>query len=313
MEIAEFKNAFYIKLGSKGRWAEDSISKRIVRIGWSKVKVDDIINGNWDRIRNIIKQDYDERGKTKGSTQDYNALKRFCDATIEDVFITFYDGKMFWCNLVEGPVEQDEISKFRRTKNGWSCHPINNPDKSLHSNDISGEISKTQAFQGTLCRFSEREEKIITRILNENSNPHVTYIQDCKEKICIETVELLKELHWKDCEILTDLIFIQTGWRRVSMQGGTMEFTDMEYFDLINNEKYAVQIKSGAKKKDFEIYEEKLGNRGFRKLFFVVFNPDNSIADLKNDRSDIEILYGKKLAELIFDLGLLGWVLNKFF
>ena len=317
MEAVKFENAYYIKLGAKGIWAEESINNGIVRIGWGKVSLENILNGNWDDIRNVIKKYYDERGKKTGTTQDYEALKRFCDATANDVFITFYKGIMYWCNLDNSPMEMDLISKFRRTINGWSCKSLNDSAKELSSNDISGRISKTQAFQGTLCRYKDTEKdnevEIINRIINGYQNPNVEEIKKFKYEICRLTIELLQHLHWKDCEILSDLIFIQSGWRRVSMQGGSMEFTDMEYFDPINNEKYAVQIKSGASKKDFEKYEKDFSNRGFRKLFFVVFNPENSLDKVKNERRDIEILSGDKLATLIFDLGLLEWVLKKSF
>lgn len=236
---------------------------------------------------------------------------------MQDVFITFHKGLLHWCNLDDSPVEEDLTSKFRKTKNGWSCKSLNDSTKALSSNDISGRISKTQAFQGTLCRYKDTEKdnevEIINRIINGSQNPNVEKIKKFKYEISKLTIELLQHLHWKDCEILSDLIFIQSGWRRVSMQGGSMEFTDMEYFDPINNEKYAVQIKSGASKKDFEKYEKDFSNRGFRKLFFVVFNPDISLANLKTERSEVEILSGDKLAALIFDLGLLEWVLKKSF
>lgn len=317
MEEVKFKNAYYIKLGAKSCWTEESIAKGIVRIGWIDNSLEDIHNENWDKIKKEIKHDFDTRKKKNGSTSDYNALKHFCYATDQDVFITFHRGLMYWCNLDDNRVEEDLTSKFRKTKNGWSCKSINGSTKPLHSNDISGRISKTQAFQGTICRYKDtqkdNEVEIINRIINGFQNPNVVLIKNYKYEICKLTTELLQHLHWKDCEILSDLIFVQSGWRRVSMQGGSMEYTDMEYFDPINNEKYAVQIKSGASKKDFEKYEKDFSNRGFRKLFFVVFNPENSLDTLKNERNDIEILSGDKLAALIFDLGLLEWVLNKSF
>ena len=123
----------------------------------------------------------------------------------------------------------------------------------------------------------------------------------------------MKDLHWKDCEILTDMIFQQTGWQRVSMQGGSMEFMDMEYLDPINKETYAVQVKSGANKSDFINYAEKFNERVNRKFFFIAFNPDSSLEQYKNENVNIELLFGDKLSELIFDLGLLNWVLNKSF
>lgn len=313
MEEVKFENAYYIKLGAKGGWAEKSINNGIVRIGWKDVSLDDIISSNWDNIRKVIKKDYDDRGKKSGTTTDYNALKLFCDANEQDVFITFHKGMMYWCNLADIPVEKDDTSKFRKTKNGWSCKPLNGSGKAFNSNDISGRISKTQAFQATLCKYSEEETEIICRIINDIPNRKVAEIQDKKKEICGIITELIKDLYWKDCEILADLIFQQSGWHRVSMSGGSMEFMDMEYLDSINNERYIVQVKSGAKLTVFKEYEQKLLEREFKKLFFVVFHPDESLEKYKNERKDIEILFGDKLSGMIFDLGLVNWVLKKSF
>ena len=313
MEELKFENAYYIKLGAKSCWTEDSIKKRIVRIGWKDISLDDILNEDWDKIKKAIKQDFDTREKRNGSTNDYNALKKFCEATDQDVFITFYKGFLYWCNLDDCPIEEDLTSKFRKTKNGWSRNPLNRSAKAFNSNDISGRISKTQAFQATLCKYSEEETEIICRIINDVPNPKVADIQDKKKEICKIITELIKELHWKDCEILADLIFQQSGWHRVSMPGGSLEFMDMEYLDSINNERYIVQVKSGAKLTVFKEYEQKLIEREFKKLFFVVFHPDESLEKYKNERKDIEILFGYNLSEKIFDLGLLEWVLKKSF
>ncbi len=311
MNTITFNNAYYIKLGKKGKWVEESLSKGIARIGWDSVTIEDIQRQNWEDIRCKIENGYISSGKKNGAKQDFNALRRFCDATVYDVFITFYKGKMYWCNFDNSPIESDSISKYRRTLNGWSCKTVNEIKSILYANEISGEISKTQAFQGTLCRFNERETYVIERTLNGTLNPNVESILNYKTKIVELISELLKELHWKDCEILTDLIFLQSGWRRTSMKGGSMEFTDMEYYDPINNERYAVQIKSGANEKDFDDYKKRFIGRDFRKLFFVVFNPDKSIFTVKNDSSEVEILYGEKLSTLIFDLGLLEWIMKK--
>ena len=237
-------------------------------------------------------------------------MKIFCDATDIDAFITFFKGKMYWCNLDNSLIEQDSISKFRKTITGWSCSNINDKNQIQYSNEISGEISKTQAFQGTLCSFNAREIGIIKRTISGTLNENVEIIMNYKRKICDITTELLRELHWKDCETLTDLIFLQSGWRRVSMKVGSMEYTDMEYYDPINNDKNAFQIKSGEKKKDFEKYKEDFIDRDFRKIFFVDFKPDNALSEIIKEKTDIEILSGKKLATLIFDLGLLEWKLR---
>jgi hypothetical protein len=97
------------------------------------------------------------------------------------------------------------------------------------------------------------------------------------------------------------------------MSGGSMEFMDMEYLDSINNERYLVQVKSGASLSDFKKCEQEIIGRKFKKLFFVIFHPDKSLEFYQNERPDVDILFGYKLSELIFDLGLLNWVLKKSF
>ena len=313
MEEVKFKNAYYIKLGEKGKWAKESIEIGIVRIGWDLVSIDDIKDKNWDNIRKVIKKDYDDRDKKNGATQDFEALKRFCEATEEDIFITFHNGFMYWCILDHSPIDRDIKSKFRKTLDGWSYHPLKSSIKVFNSNDISGRISKTQAFQGTLCKFTEDESDIINRIINDFPNPKVNEVRAKKKEICVIITELIKDLHWKDCEILADLIFQQSGWHRVSMPGGNMEFMDMEYIDSINNERYIVQVKAGANLSIFKEYEQKISGKEFKKLFFVVFHPEKSLEQYVNQNKEIEILFGEKLSEMIFDLGLLNWVLNKSF
>jgi hypothetical protein len=198
------------------------------------------------------------------------------------------------------------------TLDGWSCYPLNS-NKELLSNEISGRISKTQAFQGTLCSYTDDKEKIIiSRLLNGEPNENVNNINSLKDEILEKIEYLFKELYWKDCEILADLIFQQAGWRKISMSGGSMEFIDMEYVEPINDIHYAVQVKSGANAKDVEEYNKKLEGTNFEQLFLVVFHPDDSINDeLQSKFNKVEIVYGKRLANYIFDLGLLDWLLKK--
>lgn len=313
MKMINFKNAYYIKLGEKGSWAEDSIANGIVRIGWSKAHIDDIQKDNWNVIQNVIKQDYINRGKKTGWTSDYNALEHFAKATDKDVFITFYNQNMYWCQVDDTAIRQDNKSKYRKTQNGWSCSPLIDPNRVFHSNEISGKISKTQAFQGTLCMYKPEEVDIINRIINGISNPVVAQIQAKKKEICELITTILTDLHWKDCEILTDLIFQQSGWHRVSMAGGSMEFMDFEYVEPINNDRYIVQVKSGAKRSDFLKYQDKFIHEEYRKLFFVSFNPHHDLLGYMSEQENIKNLCGYDLATLIFDLGLVEWVLKKSF
>lgn len=73
--------------------------------------------------------------------------------------------------------------------------------------------------------------------------------------------------HWKDFEILVDLIFRNAGWRRVSVVGESLKFVDMELEEPITGEQYQVQVKSDATIADFKEYAEQFTERDFRKLY----------------------------------------------
>lgn len=308
----DFKNAFYIKLGKGADWADDCFNKGIIRVRWDYVpNIDDLNNRNWDDVRPFVKEYFDKNGKQNGATQDFNALKLFCEATEKDIFITFHKGKLYWCTPANSLIENDVKYKFRRTKNSWSCNTADESSMIIHSNDISGEVSKMQAFQGTLCQFNTKQIEILKRIINHIPNPVVKDILEKREEICAQIEILIKDMYPKDCEILADLIFQRNGWQRVSELGGNMEFADMVYLDPITNERYAVQVKSGANLLILKNYMEALENRVYRKLFFVVFNPEINLKNIPDKHEKTEILLGNKLAKMIFDLGLLKWVLAK--
>jgi len=310
VQVQKIRNAHYIKLCKGAEWAEDCFKNGKIRFGWSYIEgVEDINNRRWDIIETQVRNYFE--GKKNGATQDYEALKRICEATEQDIFITFHKGIMYWCCPSDSPIEQDSTSKYRKCITGWSNKSINENSKVLFINDISGKITKTQGFQATSCQFKSDQVEILERIINGNPNPIVLEIEKKGDEI-IELIEsLIEHLYWKDCEILADLIFQRSGWQRNSIHGGNMEFMDMEYIEPITNYRYIVQVKSGADFNGFKDFLDGLNSKEFHKGYFVVFNPKLALCNYVNERTDIELIFGKKLAKMIFDLGLVSWLLKK--
>ncbi len=79
--------------------------------------LDDINTGRWDRIAVQIRQEH--AGKIHVATNDLHRLKDITESTADDIWITFHGAKLWWTRLAPGPVEGDEISKFRRTLDRW--------------------------------------------------------------------------------------------------------------------------------------------------------------------------------------------------
>ena len=317
MEELTFKNAYYIKLGKEAEWVEECLRDNIIRIGWSAVKnVEDINNGNWETIKEIINWDFKKEGKKNGATQDFNALRFFCDATHDDIFITFYNGFMYWCTSTEKTILEktthlpEKTARYRQC-NGWSNKPLGRGKKAFHVNDLSGNLTKTQGFRGTICKLKEDQVNILKRLINGKPNEDVAKIQTNQKEIICLIEKLNKHLHPKDCEILADLIFQRSGWQRISILGENMPFIDMEYFDPITNTRYAVQVKASCTLDVFNSFVSGINSGSFDKGFFIVFDSLNEKIFEDQIYPKIEIISGQKLANLIFDLGLLNWIMKK--
>jgi hypothetical protein len=155
--------AFYIKLGKGGSWEADSIGRGIMRIGWPHNPLADVNAHNWEAVRGQIQHEQPHRGT---STRDVNALREIVVSTEVDIWITFHRSRLWWCRLAEGPVEEDETSKFRRVRGAWSDRAADG--RVLVTADIPGVLSQLQGFRGTVC--SVRAVESLGRLLNAQSS-----------------------------------------------------------------------------------------------------------------------------------------------
>ena len=299
-----FENAYYIKLGRTGKWEESSISEGKLRIGWSQQTTEDINQGRWEVIRKQMEDDNPDKGAV---TRDLNALQLICHSTQDDIWITFFSSRLWWCRVGRNKIFQDKISKYRRLKKGWSDRDIHG--NVLLINRISGRLSKIQGFRGTACRAKEIDD--LRRLINDESSAEYTAIADCK-KTLIKTVEQgLKRLHWKDFETFIDLLFRQSGWRRLTTVGETMKYVDLELEDPITHDQYQVQVKSHARVSDLKEYSDQFSAAGYRKLYFVVHTPDTKLLHYNPEKANVELLLPSRLAEMAVDLGLVNWLMSK--
>jgi hypothetical protein len=299
----EIRDAFYIKLGRGGKWEKGCLQQGIVRIGWSAVPVADINAGEWEIVERDIRSEQRHSG---AATRDIKALRKFSASTEEDVWITFHSSCLWWCRLAPGPLEADGISKFRRTVGGWSDRDVSG--RVLLAANVSGGLSQVQRFQGTVCEV--RQVDTLRRLLNAQSSAAHQALTDARTVLINRVEAALGALHWKDFEILVDLLFRQTGWRRLSVLGETMKYADLELEEPITGGRYLVQVKSSAHVRDFAEYRDQFDRQKFRKLFFVVHNPSANLGRERNSET-VELVLPGRLAEMVVDAGLVGWLLAK--
>jgi hypothetical protein len=274
-----------------------------MRIGWVSSSLFDINAHNWEAIQHKLRAELSRKGR---AARDANALREIVLSTEADVWITFHGSRLWWCRLAAGPVEEDEVSKFRRVCGAWSDRDVNG--RTLLISDIPGLLSQLQGFRGTFCAVRAAER--LRRLLNAQSSwPHKAVTQ-ARDTLVGAVQAAIGELHWKDFETLVDLLFRQAGWRRLSVLGETMKYADLELEEPITTERYQVQIKSAADTADFALYRDQFQGRGFRKLFFVVHSPTPSLAKEESSPT-VELVLPLRLAGMVVDAGLVSWILAK--
>ena len=199
-------------------------------------------------------------------------------------------------------------SEMNKDDEHWYCQNIF--DEPLLITQIPGRIAKLQGFRGTICKVSELDE--LVRLINRQGSSEYTAIVHSKEDLCRHVETGLRRLHWKDFETLVDLLFRATGWRRVSVLGQTMKFSDIELEEPITGDMYQVQVKSTATPRDLQEYIEMFSGGKYRRLFFVVHTPDKKLKEtLQPEDGPVQIILPRRLAEMVVELGLLNWLLNK--
>jgi len=307
MEPQEFTNAYYMKLGSGGKYEKAAIDQNRARIGWDELAIDEINGKRWKAIKRKLQSRVEYKSKG-AATMDINALQSFVESTSKDIWITFHASQLWWGRLGDPTVYEDEISRYRFLEGEWHNHDID--ENPLLISQIPGSISKVQRFQGTICSVRETED--LKRLINNKPSQAYKAIAQAKDNLIIQVQEGIRKLHWKDFEILADLIFRNAGWHRVSVVGETMKYSDMELEEPITGYLYQVQVKSQATANEFEEYAQNFPHGSFRKLYFVVHSPDEKLTSyLDGMYSDVELILPGRLAKMVVDFGLTGWLLNK--
>jgi hypothetical protein len=262
-----------------------------------------ITNKDWGSIEARIRADMKDRG---AATRDLNALQNIVCSDGTDVWITFNGRKLWWCQLSGMPVEADGRKKFRRTANGW--HDTDVQGHVLYTADIPGCISQVQGFRAAVCSVKALER--LRNLINGETSTFFNNLRSARDAMVQSAVAGISDLHPKDFEILVDLVFRQSGWRRSGVLGENMDLTDLELEEPITGDRYMVQVKSSADLAEFNECKRRFPAQGYRKMFFVVHTPSKSLRDARAPE-EIELILPERLAQMVVDAGLVAWLMKK--
>jgi hypothetical protein len=296
----------YIKLGRGGCWVDASLDRGELHFGFRDVPHEIALKGDREEIRRF----YLAQGRTAGVATGFaREVLDFYFLPSSTLWITFARDRLWWCfsDPEVVPLEKSGYNgaRMRRTIDGW--HGCDCLGRELHVNTLSTRLTKTAAFRATICKVDSRD--YLLRRLNGDEDPAVNTIRRAQQTLLRSIEELVAGLHWRDFEVLADLVFARLGWQRVSVLGETMADVDIVLEQPITREKGVVQVKSRAGQAELDAFTGAARAMGCARAWFVVHTPTTA---LPSPNSTIEVWSRQQIAKVVQQAGLVEWLIDRF-
>ncbi len=300
--------AKFIKLGTKGSWEDRCLSDGTARLAFYEASHEDALRGD----RTSLEASFLETGRSPRTATDFaRQVLEFYHAEPDTIWITFSRGRLWWCQL-DGPVEflgSDPVvcpngSRLRRSVNGWSDTSI--AGKPLLISELNGNLTAVSQFRGTICDVIAAD--YLLRKIHDQQVPEVIEAEGARAA-CLRSIQtLVALLPWHDFEILVDLVFSRSGWRRKGALGGTQKTVDLELELPVTGENAFVQVKSRTDQNELDRYIANFQYRYEERLFFVYHS---ATRPLQTSDIGVSVIGPEKLSEMIFEAGLFDWLLSR--
>ena len=297
----------FIKLGEKGVWEDECITQGILKLGFREADFTKCITGDWAGVG----QDYIAVGKDKSTASRWTGeIRYFFEEPKETLWITFHKMKLWWAFADTAITLMPDGTKTRKVIGSWSDKDVNG--KLLTFDNLSGKLTKTQGYRGTICEVGAAD--YLLHKLNAEYPPYIIQANNSYNSLKASIEELIKELGYKDFEILVDMIFRAAGWQRMGVVGKTEKDLDLDLVSPVTHERAFVQIKSQSDFAGFQDYLGKYkGMEQFHKFFFVVHTTTDKKLLNAPSTPDINIWNVAHISKMVVDAGLSEWVIKKAF
>jgi hypothetical protein len=299
-------SAYYIKLGRKGHYEKQGIEvEGTIRIGYREVPHEMALAGRWDEVKELF---ISQEGKSRGAATDLTRqVQTFYEAGEEVLWITFYKNRLYWCFAKKEIAVLPDNSKTRPTVDGWHSEDISG--KPLDAGRLSGSLTSVQGYRGTICTVNQLGY-LVRKINGERTEAEQAALA-ARAALVEALVDIIQSLHWKEFELLMDLIFRQAGWQRISQLGKTQKTLDLDLFSPITSERFLVQMKSRANRAEFETFREvTTGMEAYTRYYFVVHTPGTGLTQELETRRHL-LWLPHDVAQLVVRYGLVDWVIDR--
>jgi hypothetical protein len=295
----------YIKLGPAGAWFERCVREGLLELGYREIPHEVAQAGAWDEASAILVEQGRTAGKAKSFTRE---VRDFYTTGPECLWIAVGQGRLWWAfadAAVEPLDEPGRGARMRRVIGQWNDHSLTG--ERLDLSRLSTRLTKVASYQQTICAVSETD--YLLRRLNGDENPAVTRAQAAGSELASAAMDLIRSLDWRDFELMVDLIFAGSGWRRVSAVGGSDQAdSDLILEQAVTGERAFVQVKSRASRAVFADYVGRFHASSLDRMFFVCHSPQG---DLGTVPRGVAVWSGDKLADQAVNAGLFHWLIEK--
>lgn len=299
----------FIRLGGGGDRFNECLENKSMYFGFGTNEFLEKCN-NFNENEEFIKNKLNERGykKVKDTMRQLQSFFEDDGNTLwvttanRTIYFGFSDGENAFLKNINGSNET-----YKNMKLGWTNQ--DSEGKVLNISGLNGAITKTLAYQSTICGFSEKyAELLVKRILNMPSKEKDEARVACGELIA-KLENLIQKFEPKDFELLIELIISRSGLKRIGVAGKQEELIDLEIQHPMTEEVYIVQVKSVAKKGEFIDYIKKfrnyIANNQKCKMIYAFHH-----GSIINNDEDIFIWDSRKIAELSLNNGLAEWIID---
>ncbi len=309
MDMVNAVCAKYIKLGRGGRWERMCLEDGTLRLSYGSVPHEVAAAPDKEPLR----QYFLDRGDAPSAAANHaNQVFDFYHADPETLWITISDGFLWWCFArpeveylgVEDGEHEIRGSRLRRSVDGW--HNTSLGGRPLRVAELNGELTKVAAYQMTICTVKPLD--YLLHKINDQDLPAVTAAKDARSSLLESVQALMKLLTWRDFELLVELVFAQSGWRRIGETGGTQKTVDLELMLPSTEERAFVQVKSKTDQAQLNDYLERFRARDEARMFYVYHSGPKSLAC---DVPGVVPIGPGRLADMVLGAGLFDWLLAK--
>jgi hypothetical protein len=160
----------------------------------------------------------------------------------------------------------------------------------------------------TICAIKHAD--YLLRRIRDEPDPLHAQATALKVEMCEIGLRMIRQLDWRDCETLVDLIFACGGWQRSSVLGKDQADVDLILTQPTTVETAWVQIKSGTSQAELDDYLGRFRRDGScDHFFFVCHSPAGALRLPAQPR--LHLWAAERLSDAAIDAGLFDWLMDR--